>query len=136
MLEKFDSNGTYNVKFAGAKRPLYVKKTNESDITILGGTRRSIGGISLRKKHQKPFQTKEINVSKGDYMWLSTDGYIDQNDESRKRFGSPRFADVLDIIKDKPLDDQYTYLQKTLDAYKGEAPQRDDITVLGIEIRK
>jgi PAS domain S-box-containing protein len=135
-LEKFDKNGDYNVKFAGAKRPLYIKKTEENGINILDGTRRSIGGISLRKKHQKPFETKEITVSKGDYMWLSTDGYIDQNDETRKRFGSPRFANVLNTIKEKPLNDQYKYLQKTLDAYKGDAPQRDDITVLGIEIRE
>lgn len=126
-------NNQFKVKFAGAKRPVYVKRTTNSDIEVFDGTRRSIGGVFIKNK--KPFQSKTFMVDKGDFLWLASDGYIDQNDETRKRFGSPRFVDVLNTIKDLPLSKQQQKLEQTLDNYMGDADQRDDITVLGIEVR-
>ncbi len=127
-------NNQIKVKYAGAKLPVYIKRRTMSKVEVCNGTRRSIGGVFIKNK--RPFETKTFMLGCGDYLWLSSDGYIDQNDISRKRFGTPRFLKLLDLIKDKPLNEQKEKLEHMLDNFMQGVEQRDDITVLGIEIRR
>lgn len=127
-------NGSYKAKFAGAKRPLYVHKSKENSVTEFEGTRRSIGGV-LGKRVKRNFENVTFKVEKGDKLWLATDGYIDQNNAKRKRFGSPRFRKVVDEAKNLSLDKQKMFFSDRLNEYQGAELQRDDITVIGIEIK-
>jgi len=131
LMEKQEDK--YNFTYSGAKSDLYYYSKNDEDITILSSERRSIGGTKQKRGNIK-FTNKEFNLEKGDYLWLSTDGIIDQNNAERKRFGTPRFIELIKSVKDLSLSEQKNLFEKGLANYQGTEEQRDDITVWGIEL--
>lgn len=58
-----------NLKFAGAIRPLYLYRNGIRN--IFPGNRFSIGGINATKN----FITKEIEIEKGDTIYLFSNGF-------------------------------------------------------------
>ena len=127
-------NNTKNIRFAGAKRPLYYFSKNDGEIKKIKGDRYSIGGINKNKK-EKQFTSKELKLHKGDILYLTTDGIFDQVNNSRKRFSSKRFLNVLNQNTDQSLEIQHSEMEKTLEEFRGNSEQRDDITVLGAKIK-
>ena len=127
-------NNTKNIRFAGAKRPLYYFSKNDGEIKKIKGDRYSIGGINKNKK-EKQFTIKELKLHKGDILYLTTDGIFDQVNNSRKRFSSKRFLNVLNQNTDQSLEIQHSEMEKTLEEFRGNSEQRDDITVLGAKIK-
>ncbi len=123
----------FNVLYAGAKRNLYYHSQEDNKIHKLIGTRRSIGGVNYRKKMTK-FTTSEINLLKGDILYLTTDGYTDQNDKNRKKFGSSKFINLLEQVCQKDISEQYKIINQTLETHMSETDQRDDITVWIIQL--
>ncbi len=129
-----------NVYFTGAKRPLYYAESSiyfdeenskEIKLQTLQGTRKSIGGI---KKKDKPFVCEKIQLQKGAKIYLTSDGLIDQPNNKGKKIGSTRFEKTLQEIIHLPMEEQYVELMQMLDLHQQDTPQRDDITVIGIEI--
>ena len=127
-------NNTKNIRFAGAKRPLYYFSKNDGEIKKIKGDRYSIGGINKNKK-EKQFTIKGLKLHKGDILYLTTDGIFDQVNNSRKRFSSKRFLNVLNQNTDQSLEIQHSEMEKTLEEFRGNSEQRDDITVLGAKIK-
>jgi serine phosphatase RsbU (regulator of sigma subunit) len=67
-------------------------------------------------------------------LYLATDGFIDQNNASRKKLGVGIFKYTLQGVFNKKLSTQLQYLEGVLDAHQGGVEQRDDITLLGIRL--
>lgn len=117
------------VKFAGAMRPLYLYRNGNRN--IIKGDRYSIGGINSSKS----FETKQIEVKKGDQLFIFSDGYADQ-------FGGPRnskmklkvFQEYMDQITQLDMDEQARLLEKFFYDWMGDNNQMDDILLMGIEI--
>jgi len=131
MIEK-QENGGSKVTFTGAKRPLYVYSKKEDSFSILKGDRKSIGGAKATLNTVK-FTNQEVLLSKGDLLYLTTDGYADQNDLSRKKIGSVMMENLLNTIKTKPLNAQQKHLEDFLDKHQEGTTQRDDITLIGLK---
>jgi len=129
-----NAKGNYNVTFSGAKRPLFFYKKAENKMDMLKGDRKSIGGVRL-KRRKVEFTNQEIELTKDDIMYLSTDGMMDQNSEDRKRYGTTRFVEFLETIKENLFDQQKQLIEKSLDSYKKQQEQRDDITIFGVQFR-
>ncbi len=124
-----------NVSFSGAKRNLFYYDFNKREILIKKATRRSIGG---KKKFSAsiPFSKENFEVSYETVFYLTTDGYVDQNNKERKRFGTERFVKLLGQIAEKPLDEQKQILEKELNEWMKDTFQRDDITIIGLKVKK
>ena len=119
------------VTFAGAKRPLYFFKTQTQELTQLKGTRRSIGGY---QNEDISFSNQEIILEKGDAIYLSTDGFIDQNNIKRRSFGDAKFKEIALKRGHLSMDHQKKLLVDTLKNHMKGTEQRDDILVLGIKL--
>jgi adenylate kinase family enzyme len=80
----WDTNNYENFKllFAGAKNNLHYKLSPENEVKILKAQRKSIGGIQNEKIS---FENQEIILPKGSVIYLSSDGFIDQNNFQRKK---------------------------------------------------
>ncbi len=133
VIEKKDD--TYHITYSGAKSDLYYYSHGEEGIGILQSERRSIGGTKQKRGNIK-FTNKTIKLKDNDLIWLASDGIIDQNNPSRKRFGTPKFIETLNAVKDLELIEQKRYINRELDDYKEETEQRDDIMVWGIKFSK
>ena len=123
----------YKITFAGAKRPLYYYKSQEKELVRQKGDRKSIGGIII-KENKEIFTNQEIILQQNDLIYLTTDGYIDQNNKKRKRFGTKKFENILNKIANMELSEQKQILETELDKWQNNEKQRDDITVIGIKI--
>jgi len=130
-IEKTDNQA--NVVFAGAKRPLFYFSTENNSLELIKGSKRAIGGI-YSCNSDKPFEEHNLTLQKGDNLYLITDGYTDQNSPNRKRLGRKRFQETLENIAYLPANDQKKYLENLVEQWQSNAQQRDDITLLGIQI--
>ena len=100
---------------------------------MLKGTRKTIGGIK-NTLNTLDYESHELDLLTGDILYLTTDGFTDQNDNSRKRFGSQKFIELLHNNAFLPLIKQKNVIEKSLDEWQSDEKQRDDITVLGIKL--
>ncbi len=128
------SENSYELAFAGAKRDLYIYKKNSDNIITLKGTRRSIGGVRKRTA-KRPFETITENLASGDIIYLMTDGFIDQNDKKRKRFGTNKVIELIENVKNLPISEQRKAFVTALENQLDGTEQRDDITVWIIQLR-
>jgi len=128
------SNQHTTLKFAGAKRPLYIARNDGTEIVLIKGTRKSIGS-ELVSDSNTVFEQVEIPVFAGDTVYMATDGLIDQNGPERKRLGTERFLMILNQVKKEPLNLQKQLILNQLLEYQQTEPQRDDITILAFQVK-
>jgi serine phosphatase RsbU (regulator of sigma subunit) len=131
-FDKFKNNG-FKLVFAGAKRPLYIIQKENQKLIKLNGDRKSIGGVENISK-KVSFSNHEISLSKGDCLYMSTDGIIDQNGPDRKRFGSKRFEEMITGNCGLSIKEQYEKINREIDNFMQSEEQRDDITLLALRI--
>ncbi len=130
-FEKME-NENINVNFSGAKRPLFIYRDENNEIETIKPDRRSIGG-KTKKRRTVDFTNQEFFIKNEDIIYLTTDGYIDQNNLERKRFGTKKFLEITKKIARKNLQKQKEILEKELNNWMKIEKQRDDITVMGIK---
>ncbi len=116
--------------FAGAQRPLYYYDSQEDKLIRIKGDDMFIGGSFHLVDNS--FHNHELKLAKNDVIYLTTDGYVDQNNAENKRLGSKEFAKKLKQIASKNMDKQQQILEDFLEEYRNNQPFRDDITILGL----
>nr|WP_086080297.1 biofilm regulation protein phosphatase SiaA [Bordetella genomosp. 13] len=110
--------------YSGAKISLYA--SNGEVLEELPGARRA-----LADKRPGEYENVELSLRSGWTYYLVTDGFLDQaGGEHGFGFGNRRFADMLMRHARQPLPEQALAFSQALDEYRGERPQRDDITLL------
>ncbi len=118
------------LQFAGAKNPLIIIKNNEK-LQVIEPDKQP---IAIHKK-MKPFTGQQIQMQKGDAIYLASDGFQDQfGGPEHKRFMRRNFRKLLTKISVKPLNEQKQILLNTFAEWKGDNDQIDDITILSIKI--
>jgi len=119
------------LEFSGAKNPLVYIQDNKlfqvkGDVHPIGGSR-SLKGFSF-KKHI-------ITIDQPTMIYLFSDGYRDQfGGKDNNKFMSKKFNELLLSIHQKPLEEQKEILNRTIEAWKGNRQQTDDILVMGIRL--
>jgi len=129
----YNNNEEIDLTFAGAKRNMQIIKKERKEVIKLKGERTSIGG-SGDNKEQIQFKNQEIRLSKGDQLYLSTDGIIDQNGPDRSRFGTNRLEEILFKYSKYPMEEQEYSIRQEIERFRHNEEQRDDITLMGIKI--
>ncbi len=125
--------GETEIEYAGAQRPLWVIKNDEKSLLELKSEKFSIGG--QQSETERKFIKQTISLSKGDCIYLSSDGFADQfGGLEGKRFMSKRFKDLLLTNSSKPMPEQENILVETINKWKGKHEQVDDILVIGIRV--
>lgn len=120
------------LRFAGAKQSCYYFD-EKGELVVLRGTRRSIGGKNYTNS-PAPFEEHEVILPKGTCIYMFTDGFIDQNGRTQRRFGSKRLLEIITANKHLSMARQKEEVLATFNEYRGTADQRDDITLLGIKV--
>lgn len=123
------------LQYAGAHNSLYFfKKENEQfNFKELKADRYGIGGEVRGAK--RTFTNHCIKLETGDTVYLFTDGFHDQfGGSNNKKYTSRRFRELLHTIQNMKMNEQQHALKKSIDEWKGNEVQTDDILVLGIKI--
>lgn len=123
---------TSKLKVASARRPVVVFQGDE--MSVIKGTKRSIGEVDPVIR-ERAFQATEIQLAKHDKFYMYTDGYTDQfgGRDGDKMKGS-KVERFLQSIYNDDMDEQFLTIQEFFIQWKGDYPQTDDITFVGIEV--
>ncbi|WP_338790023.1 7TM diverse intracellular signaling domain-containing protein [Bernardetia sp. MNP-M8] len=123
----------FEIKFAGAKRPIHFIKNNE--LHEIRGSKLSIGGVTKKKITDKySFEEQTIILSKNDKIYLTSDGFIDQNGKNNRKIGSSKLKACFKEFHNLPFAEQRKKFEQILDTHQGKQKQRDDITILGLKL--
>lgn len=124
-------NETYTVNFSGAKRPLIYWDSHENKLFHLKGSNKAIGGQIIKETN---FENNKITLNKASRLYLTSDGLTDQCDPNRKKFGIRRLEHLLQEEATTDLNTLCQVIADTLDTHQQREEQRDDMTILGIQL--
>ncbi len=117
------------VQFSGAHNPLYIIRNKE--LLQFKGDKMPVG---MHRNAEKPFTNHTIELQDNDLLYIFSDGFPDQfGGEHGEKFLTKRFKELLVEMHQKPLNEQKDILEDTLENWKGERDQLDDILVIGIK---
>ena len=115
--------------FAAANHVMYYMHNGQ--VTSYEGVKQAIGLQSQEKL--RPYVNHEINIEKGDVIYMFTDGFEDQfGGDKGKKYKSSRFREYLESIHMNPIAQQKEMLEKEFTDWKGTHEQLDDVLVIGI----
>ena len=134
------------VHFAGAYNPLYVVKAKpfkkedlnfDFGFTVFSDRLFEVKAdrmpIGVSERMHLNFTTKTIQLEKGDAIYISTDGYIDQfGGEKGKKFMSKRFKNLLLELPYNKSEQALNKLDEQFLEWRGVHEQIDDVLVIGI----
>jgi len=121
---------TKKVRLASAKRPVFMYINNE--LSIYKGTRRSIGELTTDDTR---FINIEYQMSKGDSIYMFSDGYSDQfGGPMGKKFMKVGVQNLLEQMRFKSMDEQLETVKENFANWKGDLDQVDDVIFLGIKL--
>jgi len=126
-----DKNENY-LEYSGAFNPLYLVR--DETIIEIKANRFSVGADVHFSAEQRAFKSHRIYLQKGDIMYMFSDGYADQfGGPEGKKFKYRRFRHLLLTIHKLPLDKQKAILDASIEEWRGDYDQVDDIMVIGIK---
>ena len=122
---------TRELQFAGAYNSMFLIRNNE--LTEIKANRFPVGHYY---KGNQPFENTNIQLQSGDYLYLLTDGILDQfGGEYGSKFSAKRFRSLLKEICHLPMDNQKVSVERALDSWmNNKYDQIDDITMLGLKM--
>ncbi len=121
---------TKSVEYAGAHRPLYVMK--RTSLEEIKGNRFPVGGG--RYKNQTNFTTTRIQMTEGDGIYFSSDGFPDQfGGEEGRKLGSRRMRELITELHEKPARDSGRAFENAWESWRGDQKQTDDVLLIGIK---
>ena len=151
------------VQYSGANNPLYIitnyelKITNEesaSSVKLYDNSKLRIKNQPVGRQGSKllyevkpdkmpiaiyekmdNFTTHEIQLQKGDQLYMFSDGYADQfGGPKNKKFKYKPFKKLLIENAHKPMLEQKEILNTAFENWKGNIEQIDDVVVLGVKL--
>ncbi len=117
------------IKFSGAKRPLYLFKKGE--LIEIKGNKSPIG--SFGHDLSKRFSEHKISVSSGDTLYMFSDGLQDQfGGDDGKKFMIRRFREMLIALQPFSMAEQGKRIEKEIIEWQNQYEQTDDMLLIGI----
>ena len=119
---------TGEVTYANAgHNPPYIINKNSEPVQI-----ESTGGIALGVMEEMEFESATFTASKGDSIFLYTDGVNEAMNEADEEYSYEKLEDYLKENSNGSITDMVNGNLDSVKEFAGSAPQSDDITVLAI----
>ncbi|MBQ3789718.1 MAG: SpoIIE family protein phosphatase [Lachnospiraceae bacterium] len=78
-----------------------------------------------------PFKEHEFELHPGDSIYVYTDGVAEATDSEQELYGTDRMLEALNKDPNAKPEDLLRNVRESIDVFVGDAPQFDDITMLG-----
>jgi serine phosphatase RsbU (regulator of sigma subunit) len=122
---------TKELRFAGANRPLWILR--EDSLLTFDPDKAPIGGLQMAR--DRSFHNTNIPLTKGDTVYIFSDGYADQfGGERGKKMMTGKFREFLLDIRNEDLAVQEERLKSHFNNWKQGYDQVDDVLVIGFRV--
>jgi serine phosphatase RsbU (regulator of sigma subunit) len=139
-----------SLQFSGAYNGLWVVTENSdqlktqlqpSQFRSMNSNGKSLVEIKANRQpvgyyeNRVPFDSVDINLQKGDMLYLLTDGFGDQfGGDENKKYKTSQLKRLLLSISNLSVLDQKSAISKEFEQWKGNNEQVDDVCLVGIRI--
>jgi serine phosphatase RsbU (regulator of sigma subunit) len=118
------------LEFSGAYNPMFI--FHEGQFREFRADRMPIG---IYYGEKGSFTNWELEVFKGDTIYLFSDGFSDQfGGPGGAKFMKYNLKRLLTEIQGLPMVEQRNILEDEFEKWKGSVDQIDDVTILGVMI--
>jgi serine phosphatase RsbU (regulator of sigma subunit)/tetratricopeptide (TPR) repeat protein len=119
------------LQYAGANNPLWIIRSNTTEIEEIKATKQPIGKYG----NPEPYITHTIELQKGDSIYIFSDGYADQfGGEKGKKFKGANFKKLLLSIQHESMERQKELINEAFENWRGKLEQIDDVCVIGVRV--
>ena len=87
-------------------------------------------GLPLAAMEGSRYRTHELDMNHGDALFIYTDGVPEATNASDELFGMERAVEALNKVGEKTPQEIIVSVREDIDAFVGDAPQFDDMTML------
>lgn len=123
----------FEVVFSAAKRPFYYFDHDKKEMVENKGDRKSIG-IKLKNSPDFMYSNQSSTLHGNDCLYLSSDGFTDQANAEREKFGRKNFLKIIQDHHDRSMGMQGEIFEEALARHQGDSEQIDDILLLGVRL--
>ncbi len=117
------------MSWAGANNPIWLVQNGK--IKEIKGDKQPIGKADA----PMPFTTHDVQCSKGDTVYIFSDGYADQfGGVKGKKMKNKLLEDYILSIQNITMPEQEKFLDKKFEEWKGNLGQVDDVLVIGFRV--
>ncbi len=121
------TNGKMQFANAGHNPPLVRRKDGKFEYL------RSRAGLVLAGMEGFPYKAQELQLERGDIIYLYTDGVTEATNASNELYGEERLIEAINSREFADMQELCKFIKSDVDAFVGEAPQFDDITMVALQ---
>ncbi len=125
MILNFPTGKAWEVN-AGHTRPVLCRSGGRYEQVW------NIHDMPLGIVDDQTFTVNEWQLKAGDRIFVYTDGITEAENGKQEQFGAKRMLAALNEKRDAAQKETLAYVTKQVRAFLGEAPQTDDMTMLGM----
>ncbi len=122
------STGKLSYTNAGHNYPIYKKANGQFEIL------KAKSGFVLAGMEGLKYKRNEMQTTPGDIIFLYTDGVTEAENVQKEFFGEERLLNVLNQHQNNSIQGILQNVSQSLEDFRQEADQFDDITMLGLQI--
>jgi len=106
--------------------PVLIRKDGGLELLDKGGTIIGMGGML-------PFEEGNIEIGRGDRLFLYTDGIVEYQKEDGELYGVDRFYGEISALNNRSIKDHTDGIIDGIMDFGHHTPPQDDVTLLGVE---
>ena len=123
------STGKLTASNAGHEYPVICRKDGDFELF------KDIHGFVIGGLEGVKYKDYELQLNSGDKLFLYTDGLPEATDSNDEMFAPQRMVAALNEHKDESPQQIIESMKESVNAFVGDAPQFDDLTMLCLEIK-
>ncbi len=123
------STGKIVAANAGHEDPAVYRKDGEF------GLFKTKHGFVVGGMAETQYKDFELQLNRGDKLFLYTDGVTEATDANNRMFSTERMLEALNRCREKTPQEIVAGVRASVDAFEGSAPQFDDLTMLCLELK-
>lgn len=124
------ATGVVECANAGHEYPVIRRANGDYELVK---EKHSVALAAMSGVKPKPY---ELKLEPGDRLFVYTDGVPEAINEEEKQYGTDLMLETLNSNKDKSITEILPIVSESINTFKGDADQFDDITMLGFDFLK
>jgi sigma-B regulation protein RsbU (phosphoserine phosphatase) len=121
---------------AGHPHSIVLRKNGTLELLQKGGPAIGMGDFHLLSGKVSRFEEGHSQINPGDKLFVYTDGIIEYENPDGEFYGTNRFYEALKSIQGEAVTGIVEQSIKSLMDFGNNAKPQDDITLLGLELKK
>lgn len=129
---------TGELKYSNAGHPhsIVLRKNGTLELLQKGGPAIGMGDFHLLNGKENRYEEGHSQLNPGDKLFVYTDGIIEYENLDGEFYGTDRFCEAIKSIQSESIMNIVEQSIKTLMDFGNNAKPQDDITLLGLALKK